>query len=201
MYEGDAGKPTGTGDIYAIWNVSVPFFLELRLKGIRLLVGFAILGAGLLPWYGPGRQRDLGRVLSEAQASAAGLESTVSTGEWPTVAANPQRTSWTPEEVRGQLQPIWYRPIEPYISPKSQVIAANDLLYVSTARGLYALHTGAGATGDAGELAWIYPTELPLGHSATIHEGVAYVGGMDHKLHAIDASTGAGLCDARVAWS
>jgi outer membrane protein assembly factor BamB len=79
------------------------------------------------------------------------------------------------------------------MSPKAQVIAANDLLYLSTARGLYALHTGTGSTGDAGEVAWIYPTELPLGHSPTIHNGVAYVGGLDHKLHAVDALTGAGL--------
>ncbi|MBN1137753.1 MAG: PQQ-binding-like beta-propeller repeat protein [Anaerolineae bacterium] len=114
-------------------------------------------------------------------------------GEWPMAGANPQRTSWTPEEVRGRLQPIWYRPIEPYISLNTQIIAANDLLYLSTARGLYALHTGTGARGEAGEVAWIYPTELPLGHSPTIHEGVAYVGGLDHKLHAVDALTGAGL--------
>lgn len=118
---------------------------------------------------------------------------TATAAEWPMAAANPQRTSWTPEEVRGRLQPAWYRPIEPYISPKTQVIAANDLLYISTARGLYALHTGTGATGDAGEVAWVYPTELPLGHSPTIHDGVAYVGGLDHRLHAIDGLTGAGL--------
>lgn len=113
--------------------------------------------------------------------------------DWPMAAANPQRTSWTPEEVRGKLEPVWYRPIEPYISPKTQIIASNDLLYISTARGLYALHTGTGTSGEAGEVAWVYPTELPLGHSPTIYNGVAYVGGFDHKLHAIDALTGQGL--------
>lgn len=113
--------------------------------------------------------------------------------DWPMAGANPQRTSWTPEEVRGALHPIWYRPIEPYISPKVQVIASHDRLYVSTARGLYAFHTGTGADGEAGELAWIYPTELPLGHSPSIADGVVYVGGLDHKLHAIDALTGQGL--------
>lgn len=52
----------------------------------------------------------------------------VDEGDWPMVAANLQRTSWTPEEVRGKLSPIWYKPIEPYISQKVQIIAAHDTL-------------------------------------------------------------------------
>jgi len=40
---------------------------------------------------------------------------------------------------------------------------------------------------------WVYETELPLGHSPTIVDGVAYVGGFDHKLHAVDAYTGQSL--------
>lgn len=103
---------------------------------------------------------------------------------WPMAGANPQRTSWTPEEVRGRLQPLWYKPIEPYIQPKTQVIAAYGMLYVSTARGLYALDA------DTGEEVWVYPTEMPLGHSPTIAGEVAYVGGFDRKLHAINAYTG-----------
>lgn len=107
--------------------------------------------------------------------------------DWPMAGANPQRTSWNAEEVRGRLKPVWYRPIEPYIAQNVQIIAAYGLLYVSTARGLIALEADTGAT------RWIYPTELPLGHSPTIDNGVAYVGGLDHKLHAIDAMTGEGL--------
>jgi outer membrane protein assembly factor BamB len=117
---------------------------------------------------------------------------TTEEADWPMAGANPQRTSWSPEEVPGKLEPVWYRPIEAYIAPKIQIIASNDLLYISTARGLYALYTGTG-DGDAGQVAWVYPTELPLGHSPTIHNGVAYVGGLDRKLHAINALTGQGL--------
>ena len=106
---------------------------------------------------------------------------------WPMAAANPERTSWTAEEVPGNLKPIWYKPIEPYISQRVQIIAAYDLLYISTARGLYALDA---ATGDE---VWVYPTEMPLGHSPTVDNGVVYVGGFDHQLHAIDAFTGQGL--------
>ena len=106
---------------------------------------------------------------------------------WWTVGANLQRTSRSEEEVRGRLQPVWYRPIEPYIPAKVQIIAADGLLFISTARGLYALDAASGAE------RWVYPTELPLGHSPTVVDGVAYVGGLDHKLHAVDAATGAPL--------
>ncbi|MBN1934407.1 MAG: PQQ-binding-like beta-propeller repeat protein [Anaerolineae bacterium] len=109
------------------------------------------------------------------------------TGDWPMAGANPQRTSWNSEQVPGKLSPIWYRVIEPYIPPNVQVIAANSLLYLSTAGGLYAFDAQTGNT------AWVYPTELPLGNSPTIFDGVAYVGGHDHKIHAIDAYTGSGI--------
>ncbi len=112
----------------------------------------------------------------------------ISSHDWPMLAANPQRTSWSLEEVRGDLSLEWYRPIEPYIPYKIQPIAANGKIYVSTARGLYTLRA------RDGELLWVYPTELPLGHSPTIasinQQSIAYVGGYDHKIHALDANTG-----------
>ncbi|MCC7162924.1 MAG: PQQ-binding-like beta-propeller repeat protein [Anaerolineae bacterium] len=110
---------------------------------------------------------------------------------WTMLAANPQRTSWTPEEVRGELQVEWYHPIEPYIPYKIQPIAANGKIYVATARGLFAFDASNGA------LLWVYGTEMPLGHSPTIAtvngKSVAYVGGMDHRVHAVDANSGQAL--------
>ncbi len=110
-----------------------------------------------------------------------------SNAEWPTVAANPQRTSWTPEEAYGNFNVEWYRPIEAYISQNTQLIAANGLIYVSTARGLYALNAATGAT------AWRFDTELPLGNSPTVASGILYVGGFDRKIHALNAVNGAHL--------
>lgn len=108
--------------------------------------------------------------------------------DWSMLGANPQRTSWNSEEVRGNLSVEWYHPIEPYIPYKIQPIAANNKIYVSTARGLYAF------SAITGELLWVYPTELPLGHSPTIANvngrSVAFVGGYDHIIHAIDANSG-----------
>ncbi len=115
---------------------------------------------------------------------------------WSMAGANPQRTSWTPEQVpsaaymashrneweNGKLYPQWYKPFEAYIPHNVQIIGANGLLYISTARGLYAIDAGTG------DLRWVFPTEMPLGQSPTIYDGIAYVGGLDHKLYAIDAN-------------
>jgi hypothetical protein len=120
---------------------------------------------------------------------------------WAMAGANPQRTSWTSHQVpsaeylaanrttynNGHLNPEWFKPIKPFIPPKAQIIAAYNTLYISTANGLYALDASTGAE------KWIYPTAMPLGHSPTIYNGVAYVGGFDQKIHAINAYTGQGL--------
>jgi len=132
-------------------------------------------------------------VVSEVLAQSGGtgfsfaFKDNITETGWPMAGANPQRTSWTSEEVRGSLKPEWYKVFEPYIPPKVQVIATNGMLYISAARGLYALNA------ETGEQVWVYPTEMPLGNSPTIANGVAYVGGLDNKLHAIDALTGSGL--------
>jgi hypothetical protein len=99
-------------------------------------------------------------------------------------AANPQRTSWVSEEVSGNLRVEWYRPIEAYIPQNSQIIASGGLLFISTARGLYALDAA-----DGHEV-WRFDTELPLGNSPTVSDGVVYVAGYDRKLHALSAVSG-----------
>jgi hypothetical protein len=96
--------------------------------------------------------------------------------------ANPQRTSWVAEEVRGDLKPQWFHVLEPYIPNKVQVIIANDIIYLSTSKGVYAY----GAAN--GEQLWVYPTDMPLGNSPTVVDNVLYVGGFDHNIHAIQAA-------------
>lgn len=103
---------------------------------------------------------------------------------WPMAGANPQRTSWTPEEVRGRMHPEWAVNIEPFIPFAVQAIAAYDTIYLSTAKGLYALDS------ETGRLRWVFPTEMPLGHSPTVADSVVYVGGYDHRLYALNAYTG-----------
>ncbi len=118
----------------------------------------------------------------EAGASAA--TATADVGAWPMAGANPQRSSWTPEEVRGMMYPLWAVSIEPFIPFGNYIIAAHDTLYVSTARGLIALNA------ETGSLRWTFPTEMPLGNAPTVDGDVVYVGGHDHRLYALDALTG-----------
>src|SRR3990172_4959065 len=104
--------------------------------------------------------------------------------EWYMAGANPERTSYVPDEIRGRLKPVWYKVFEPYLLSRTQIVAANGTLFVATARGLYALNA------DNGAEKWVYPTELPLGDTPTVFNGVVYIGGMDRKMHAVDANTG-----------
>jgi outer membrane protein assembly factor BamB len=125
---------------------------------------------------------------AEAALPTAAKDGTWWEANWAMAGANPQRTSWVPStpanqtEIRGELRPVWYRPIDPFINGKTQVIAAHGLVYLSTARGLYAL--GA----ENGSIVWVYPTELPLGQSPTVVDDLLYVGGYDKKIHAIEAN-------------
>jgi hypothetical protein len=139
------------------------------------------------PIYAATSQVENDQTTGGAAAASSATAGVLAESEWPMAGANPQRTSWTSEEVRGQLYPVWYKPIEAYIPPRVQIIAFEDRLYIASAKGLYALDV------DTGALAWIYPTELPLGHSPTLFNDVAYVGGFDKRLHAINAQTGEGI--------
>jgi hypothetical protein len=125
-----------------------------------------------------------GRTLAVVLAASAWLVVSPAAAQWPMLGANAQRTSSVPDEVRGNLRPLWYRPIEPYINYKVQVIAADGKLFIATARGLYCLNA------DTGAILWIYPTEVPLGHSPTYANGRVYVGSYDRTIHSIDAQTG-----------
>lgn len=152
--------------------------LQRILTKVTLLLCLVSLFFPSLPAQAVERQIDV---------SEESVPADVGDGDWYMAGANPQRTSWVSEEVRGELYVEWYRPIEAYIDQKVQIITAYDNLYVSTSRGLYVLKA---ATGD---VVWRYDTQMPLGHSPTVIDGKVYVGGYDKKLHALDALTGAKL--------
>jgi outer membrane protein assembly factor BamB len=141
-----------------------------------------------LPRPSASREVTQDRATPETGYSNDSLEQTWWETNWAMAGANPARTSWVPDtpdnqtEIPGQLGPAWYRPIDPFINGKVQIVAAHGLLYVSTARGLYALDAGNG------DIVWVFPTEVPLGHSPTVFGNVLYVGGYDRKLYAIEAN-------------
>jgi hypothetical protein len=49
--------------------------------------------------------------------------------DWPMAGANPQRTSYTREEVNGRLKPVWYRQIEPFILDRVQIGSVREPVY------------------------------------------------------------------------
>ena len=88
-------------------------------------------------------------------------------------------------EANNAAGTIWYAATQMNPTP-----SANG----SGALARFTLHplTYGSSVNDAvtGAERWTYPTELPLGHSPTVADGIVYVGGFDHKLHALDAMTG-----------
>ena len=117
--------------------------------------------------------------------------------DWYTLGHDQERTSYSSEDVQlGAGSNVdWYQPIEAYIPQNSQLIISNDKLYVSTARGLYVFNTSNGS------LLCRFDTELPLGNSPTVIGGIAYVGGYDKKLHAIDTNNiSNGVCTDKAGW-
>lgn len=107
---------------------------------------------------------------------------------WPMAGANVQRTSWVPDGVDPRAYSNfgvkWYRPVQPYIGQNVQLIAGRDKIFVSTAKGLYAVNADTGAT------AWQFDTDLPLGHSPTLDGDRIFVGGFDRRVYALNADTG-----------
>lgn len=103
---------------------------------------------------------------------------------WSTAGANPARTSWVGSEAPGLLKALWVKRMVPYVSVKTQVIGAENKVFVSTSRGVYAFDA------DTGNQVWVYGTELPISHSPTYSNGVVYAAGLDRKIHAINVSNG-----------
>jgi outer membrane protein assembly factor BamB len=110
-----------------------------------------------------------------------------SSAGWPMAGANPERTSWVSGTGIKSGDVEWFKPFESYISQRTQIIATQDTLFISTSDGLYALDA---ATGNQ---KWVYATAMPLGNSPTVAGSVAYVGGTDKKLHAVNVTNGSGL--------
>jgi len=131
------------------------------------------------------------RCLAVALAMLVGLAASPSGADWPMAGHDPQRTSWAAEDqMPPATQPLWHRVIGPFIPSRCHLVTvagrrgAPDLIYVPCAGGVYALKAADGSE------AWFYPTEMPVGHSPAVVDGVLYVGCLDKRVHAVDARTG-----------
>jgi hypothetical protein len=112
---------------------------------------------------------------------------TPSDTEWWMAGGNPQRTSWVSTAPEGSLGVDWYVKFEPFIGHQETVgnpDPNHNIIYLGSANGIVAL------AGDTGTFLWRYDTQLPVGIAPTVVNNVLYFGGMDRKLHALNALTG-----------
>jgi hypothetical protein len=115
--------------------------------------------------------------------------------DWYMAGANPQRTSWVSEQVGGSgtstIQVDWYWLFKSFVNGKIQPIVADGKIYISSANGLYVFDVNdpddSGPL-QSGNLSWIFPTEMGLGHSPTVVGNKVYFGGMDHKIYAVSTN-------------
>ncbi|MGZ9165446.1 MAG: outer membrane protein assembly factor BamB family protein, partial [Anaerolineales bacterium] len=152
------------------------------MKACKIILLFAIFLSACIP--------SAATLTTTAQISAVNVPSANDnpqpqpSTDWYMAGANPQRTSWVSTEVKGDLKPLWYTPIEPYINPRVQVIATGGKLFISTAKGLYAYNP------DTGSQLWVYPTKFPIAASPTVTGSTAFIGVFDRRIHAINTADG-----------
>jgi len=121
----------------------------------------------------PRRLRAILGLLALAAFASSRSSGYASSAEWPMPGANLERTSWSADEVPGNLTPQWYRPLEPYISQNGW---------------FYAVH--AHGTPQAGKLAWKFQAGGSILFSAAFKDDVVFFAANDLRAYALDAATG-----------
>ncbi|MBI4136571.1 PQQ-like beta-propeller repeat protein [Candidatus Roizmanbacteria bacterium] len=125
---------------------------------------------------------------------------------WPMPGHDVRRTSWATEgemtvTFQKPLVPLWHKKISPYIPSKAQLVTVPssashpDLILVPTVKGVYAFNADAQnvtATDKHNNDAeyWFYPTDMPVGHSPSIVNDIAYFGSYDRTIHAVNVANG-----------
>ena len=135
---------------------------------VRIRTAIPLLGAWFLLAVGSASPR---AVIPEGIPSPSGLATVAqsSTGpeaagtEWPMLAANPQRTSCGVGRGPGRRHPGVVSADRAVHQLQDSGDRGRGKLFISTARGLYCLNA------ENGEVLWVYPTEMPLGHSPTYY--------------------------------
>jgi len=105
-------------------------------------------------------------------------------GDWPQLQHDPQRTGYTPEEVRPPFTYLWKWNEVPFAG-RTQPVVANGRLFIGGLDGvMYArdAHTGAPL--------WSYLTDGPIRHSAAAYNGRVFFGSYDGCVYALDATNG-----------
>jgi len=104
--------------------------------------------------------------------------------DWPQLQHDPQRTGYTPDEVRPPYVYLWKWNQVPFAS-RTQPVVADGRLFIGGLDGLmYARNARTGAP------LWTFATAGPIRHSAAVYEGKLFFGSYDGKIYALDAASG-----------
>ncbi|MBI4136839.1 PQQ-like beta-propeller repeat protein [Candidatus Roizmanbacteria bacterium] len=130
-----------------------------------------------------------------SQPSVASAQTSVL--HWPMAGHDVERTSRADEAPHTVAKnPRWFKRIHDFRPGEGHYIPAEahlvtypgegsrpGLIFVPTSGGLYALK-------EDGSLFWFYKTDMPVGHSPTIVNDVAYVSVFDKTIHAVNIDNG-----------
>lgn len=106
--------------------------------------------------------------------------------DWPMLACDPQRTSYTDEVIEFPYTFAWEARLEPdRVSLKSQVIIADGRAFIGTKSAhVYAFEA------KTGKRLWARPTTGPIEHTVGVADGRVFFGCLDATVHALDSASG-----------
>lgn len=106
------------------------------------------------------------------------------TSDWPQLQHDPQRTGYTPEEVRPPYVYLWKWNEVPFAGRTQPVVAGGRLFIGGLDGKMYARDAQTGAP------LWSFATAGPIRHSAAVYEGQVFFGSHDGGVYALDATLG-----------
>jgi uncharacterized repeat protein (TIGR01451 family) len=105
--------------------------------------------------------------------------------DWPQLQHDPQRTGYTPDEVRPPYAYLWKWNEVPFAS-RTQPVVVGGRLFIGGLDGvMYARDAQTGAP------LWTFATGGPIRHSAAVYGGRVFFGSHDGSVYALGAGTGA----------
>jgi uncharacterized repeat protein (TIGR01451 family) len=145
-----------------LWRGSIAVLLSIALAVSQLLVSPGPLSV---------------KVVSVGRAQGS--------SDWPQLQHDPQRTGYTPSEVRPPYTYLWKWNEVPFAN-RTQPVVAGGRLFIGGLDGvMYARDAQTGAP------LWAFATGGPIRHSAAVYAGQVFFGSHDGSVYALDAGTGA----------
>jgi len=105
--------------------------------------------------------------------------------DWAQLQGNAAHTGFSPDQPRPPFQLKWVRDLKEPTQSASQVILAEDKIFVGTGWGnLHALNLSDGKT------LWTYRTDAPIFGTPAYADGRVFVASCDRRVYAVSAADG-----------